>query len=397
MNGWGDPSIQGFGHDISIDLGETILFKIKTDSTHYRIDIYRMGWYAGLGARLVDTVAPSVPLPQSQPEGLRDPATHLYDCGNWAVSASWTAPKDAVSGIYFARLVRQDPEPEPAAWRADHSLTPPAARPEAVAHAYGSLGHGRLRIALREPRASHIYFVVRDDAGRTDILFQTADTTWQAYNRYGGHCTYGRLDPDHPRLRRGPPRAYKVSYNRPLETRHYRAVNTVFNAEYPFVRFLEANGYDASYTTGVDPNGPDRNVRQATVNLFAGMGVQPATLAPDLVRAEASQDREPPVSRIDEPRTGSSLPPGPVQISGGSHDRGGGCVAAVEVSVDGGATWHPAEGREAWRYEWKPEGSGTRTILCRAVDDSGNLEAPAAGVTVTVSVADDPSLRVVDT
>ena len=28
---------------------------------------------------------------------------------------------------------------------------------------------------------------------------------------------------------------------------------------------------------------------------------------------------------------------------------------------------------------------GTRTILCRAVDDSGNLEAPAAGVTVTVS------------
>ena len=42
----------------------------------------------------------------------------------------------------------------------------------------------------------------------------------------------------------------------------------------------------------------------------------------------------------------------------------------------------------AWcelRYEWKPEGSGTRTIVCRAVDDSGNLEAPAAGVTVTVS------------
>ena len=270
VNGWGDPSIQGFGHDISIDLGETIFFKIKTDSTHYRIDIYRMGWYAGLGARLVDTVAPSVPLPQSQPEGLRDPATHLYDCGNWAVSASWTAPKDAVSGIYFARLVRQDPEPEPAPWRADHSLTPPAVRPEAVAHAYGSLGHGRLRIALREPRASHIYFVVRDDASRSDILFQTADTTWQAYNRYGGHCTYGRLDPEHPRLRGGPPRAYKASYNRPLETRHYRAVNTVFNAEYPFVRFLEANGYDASYTTGVDSD--RRGELIANHRLFLSVG-----------------------------------------------------------------------------------------------------------------------------
>ena len=59
------------------------------------------------------------------------------------------------------------------------------------------------------------------------------------------------MDPDHPRQHGGPPRAHKVSYNRPIETRHYRAVNTVFNAEYPFVRFLEANGYDVSYTTGV--------------------------------------------------------------------------------------------------------------------------------------------------
>ena len=639
VNGWGDPSIQGFGHDISIDLGETIFFKVKTDSTDYRIDIYRMGWYGGLGARLVDTVAPSVPLPQAQPEGLRDPATRLYDCGNWAVSASWTAPADAVSGIYFARLVRLDPEPDPAPWRADGSLTPPAARPAAVAHAYGSLGHGRLRIALREPRASHIYFVVRDDASRADILFQTADTTWQAYNRYGGHCTYARLDPEHPRQHGGPPRAYKVSYNRPLETRHYRAVNTVFNAEYPFVRFLEANGYDTSYTTGVDsdrrgglivnhrlflsvghdeywsgrqrrnveaardegvhlaffsgnevfwktrfepsidgseaphrtlvtykethanakidpmsdvwtgtwrdsrpfnpegpqpenaltgtiftvnawrndpiivpaeyarlrfwrntgvarleageravllkgllghewdedldngyrpaglfrlsettidnvpyiqdcgsvydsgtathhltlyrhasgalvfgagtvqwawgldahhdtetgvpperqnvdttrvgvdPNGPDRNVRQATVNLFADMGVQPATLARDLVRAEASEDREPPVSRLEEPRPGATVPAAPVRLAGTARDHGGGCVAAVEVSVDGGATWHPAVGRETWHFDWKPGSSGTRTIRCRAVDDSGNLEVPGAGITVTVSQA----------
>ena len=43
INGWGDPSIQGFGHDISIDRGETIHFKIKTDASAYRIDIYRIG------------------------------------------------------------------------------------------------------------------------------------------------------------------------------------------------------------------------------------------------------------------------------------------------------------------------------------------------------------------
>ena len=38
--------------------------------------------------------------------------------------------------------------------------------------------------------ASHIFFVVRDDSGQSDLLFQTSDTTWQAYNRYGGNSLY---------------------------------------------------------------------------------------------------------------------------------------------------------------------------------------------------------------
>ena len=60
---------------------------------------------------------------------------------------------------------------------------------------------------------SHIVFVVRDDAGRSDVLFQTSDTTWQAYNQYGGNSLYvGGPGSD-------PGRAYKVSYNRPITTR----------------------------------------------------------------------------------------------------------------------------------------------------------------------------------
>ena len=61
-----------------------------------------------------------------------------------------------------------------------------------------------------------------------------------------------------------------MSYNRPLETRHYRAVNTVFNVEYPFVRFLEANGYDVSYTTGVDSD--TRGELIANYRLFLSLG-----------------------------------------------------------------------------------------------------------------------------
>ena len=47
-------------------------------------------------------------------------------------------------------------------------------------------------------------------------------------------------------------RAYKASYNRPFATRAYRAVNMPFNSELPAVRWLERNGFDVSYWSGVD-------------------------------------------------------------------------------------------------------------------------------------------------
>jgi hypothetical protein len=196
--GGGDPSIQGFATDISVNVGGAIFFKVNTAAAAYRFDIYRIGYYGGLGARLVATVQPSVPLPQTQPTCINDPTTGLNDCGNWAVSGSWAVPANAVSGIYFANAVRTDTR-----------------------------------------GASHIYFIVRNDSRNSDILFKTSDSAWHAYNLYLGNSLYG-----------GSPigRAYKVSYNRPmLETS-----STVFNSEYPMVRWLEANAYDVTYFTTVD-------------------------------------------------------------------------------------------------------------------------------------------------
>ena len=206
VNGAGDPNIQGFATDISVDQGQTARFKVKTPSTDYRLDIYRMGYYGGDGARKVATVQPSAALPQSQPACLTQSATGLFDCGNWAQSASWAVPADAVSGIYFAKLVREDVNSE----------------------------------------GSHIMFVVRDDDGHSNLLFQTSDTTWQAYNRYGGNSLYVGGPGTNPG------RAYKVSYNRPLTVRGTSSEDSPFNAEYPMVRWLERNGYDVSYSTGID-------------------------------------------------------------------------------------------------------------------------------------------------
>ncbi|WP_199751903.1 N,N-dimethylformamidase beta subunit family domain-containing protein [Actinoplanes sp. ATCC 53533] len=201
VSGSGSAALQGFATQMSVNVGETVNFKIKSTATSYRLDVYRMGYYGGNGARLVATVNPVGR--QTQPACLSNAGTGLVDCGNWAVSASWAVPATAVSGIYFARLVRTD----------------------------STAG------------ASHVVFVVRDDASHSDLVMQTSDTTWQAYNSYGGNSLYT-----------GSPagRAYKVSYNRPVTTRGTGAEDAVFNAEYPMVRFLEANGYDVSYISGVD-------------------------------------------------------------------------------------------------------------------------------------------------
>jgi hypothetical protein len=43
--------IEGYATDISVNSGQTINFKINTDSKNYRGDIYRLGYYGGLGAR----------------------------------------------------------------------------------------------------------------------------------------------------------------------------------------------------------------------------------------------------------------------------------------------------------------------------------------------------------
>jgi hypothetical protein len=130
-------------------------------------------------------------------------------------------------------------------------------------------------------------------------------------------------------------------------------------------------------------------MQQATVNLLADMTVQPGSLQTGLVAATASTDVATPSSTIASPAAGSNVPVGsPLTISGTATDAGGGVVGGVEVSLDGGTTWHPATGRATWTYTWTPTTAGSATIKSRAADDSGNLETPSAGVTITVGSSD---------
>lgn len=207
----GDETIQGFPTQQSVNKGETISFKIKSATSNYRINILRLGYYAGKGARLVaSNLTPTSTA--AQPACQESAGTGLIDCGNWSVSRSWTVPSNAVSGVYIAYLERND-----------------------------------------TGGASHIAFVVRNDASTSDLLVQTSDATWQAYNNYGGNslyrCTTNSCSPNGPF---GYQPAQKVSYNRPMLTAASSPPSWLMSAEYPMIRFLERLGYNTSYTSQVD-------------------------------------------------------------------------------------------------------------------------------------------------
>ncbi len=234
---WDAPTsptrIEGFATDISVDTGDSISFKINVNApvgvdVPYHVEIYRLGYYGGSGATLVTTINGLTGT--AQPNPITD-SRGIVDAGNWAVSATWDTPQDATSGVYIARVVRDDTGES-----------------------------NQIPFILREDD-------LRADGTRSDILLQTSDTTWQAYNGWGGNNGVvggnlygGFVQPDPLPADAGPlgtERAYGVSYNRPFLTRDGGGVASgaqdyVFGADYAAISWLEKNGYDVSYISGVD-------------------------------------------------------------------------------------------------------------------------------------------------
>ncbi len=148
-------------------------------------------------------------------------------------------------------------------------------------------------------------------------------------------------------------------------------------------------GLDAVHDGPYDgtENAPeDSRMQQATLNLFADMGVQPTTRQSNLVAATKSTDTSAPTSTITAPAANATLAGSTsTTISGTAADVGGGQVGGVEVSTDNGATWHPATGRATWSYTWSVQGFGPTVIKVRATDDSGNIQGAVTTRTVNVT------------
>jgi hypothetical protein len=221
-----DHEIEGYASATSLNRGATIRFFISTKDPTYTMDIYRMGWYGGVGARLVKGGIQREGLRQTMP--VPDPTTGLIEC-DWMpsydlITATPDDHTDWVSGVYLVKLS-----------------------------------------GMPSGKQSYIIFVLRDDERPSDFLFQSSVTTYQAYNSWGGKSTY-------PSSSINEEWAYKVSFNRPYaRSAHPLAASGVGAGdfltatsihptspispagwEYNMVRWLEREGYDVTYTTNID-------------------------------------------------------------------------------------------------------------------------------------------------
>jgi outer membrane lipoprotein SlyB len=99
--------IEGFATSQSINKGDSVNLKVNADDgATFRIEIYRTGYYGGLGSRLFSVIrdVPAVRQPGCQTSD----TTGLLDCSNWSTSATITTTSAWPSGVYLLRLVRTD-------------------------------------------------------------------------------------------------------------------------------------------------------------------------------------------------------------------------------------------------------------------------------------------------
>ena len=146
----GDTSIQGFATDISVNVGSTSTSRSRPPRTAYHVDIYRIGYYQGNGARLI-----------AQRHGHRlaaaEPARLPHRLDHPASST-------AATGACRRRGRCRRPPSRASTWPSSCATTPAAT-------------------------TRSCSWSATTPATPTSI-FQTSDTTWQAYNDWGGNSLY---------------------------------------------------------------------------------------------------------------------------------------------------------------------------------------------------------------
>jgi fibronectin type 3 domain-containing protein len=135
-------------------------------------------------------------------------------------------------------------------------------------------GCGQTGTAPCDPdHQSYIIFAIRDDGQKSDILFQQAVATYQAYNNYPDFPTGKSLYDSGsygPLTTLGTQRAVKVSFDRPYTYIDHTGAGEFLHWELYIIRWLERNGYDVTYSTDVDTHADGGQLLNHKAVLSAG-------------------------------------------------------------------------------------------------------------------------------
>ena len=206
-------NIEGYCSRQSVLAGETLDIFVSTNpAAKFTIEIFRTGYYAGRGARLMTLLGPL--------EGKKQPDPvmgdkRLMEC-QWEASASLKIPGDWPSGVYLGRLTTVPDASDKPYWQ------------------------------------NYVVFIVRDTR-RADVLVQCSDNTWQAYNKWP-ESTSLYTDP-----RGAHARGVAASFDRPYGkySQIYENPQSLGSGEwlcfeFPLAYWLEEHGYDVTYCSNSD-------------------------------------------------------------------------------------------------------------------------------------------------
>jgi len=205
--------IEGYASQVSAVAGDKVALFVSTKAPQFHVEAYRMGYYGGVGGRLVWQSTPVTGTRQPTPSLVAP--YNMVEC-QWEPSLTVQVGKDWPPGSYLLKLVGTGTEQQ------------------------------------------FVPLCVRDDSSKAAVVIQSSVTTWQAYNRWGGYSLYygnlnGTLSYTHaPGNGNYTHRARIVSFDRPYDHDWASGSADYVGNELPVIFHAEHLGLDVTYWTDLD-------------------------------------------------------------------------------------------------------------------------------------------------
>jgi hypothetical protein len=196
-------ALEGFASQVSAVPGDDVALFVNTTARAVQAQVYRMGYYQGLGGRLLlqTDFVPATPQPPPVTNSLG-----TVSCP-WKPTMTLSVSKDWLPGCYLVKLV-------------------------------GSGGEEQF-----------VPLTIRNDASMASYVIQNSVTTWQAYNLWGSYSLY--YGPAGGGQSFGN-RARVVSFDRPYPQNWASGAADFVGNELPLLFHLERLGLDLTYWTDID-------------------------------------------------------------------------------------------------------------------------------------------------